>query len=126
MSETGGIGDSARDAVLNRDCFCITLDRSSLSAAIRAEAGDPDLVGALLASRPNLFSGGPVFISTHDVKAMLDVVAAIEAATGDTAYQEEPISPIPLHPETPFLRSFGRCSVAHAILGLTDIAEPTM
>ena len=89
MSETGGIGDSARDAVLNRDCFCITLDRSSLSAAIRAEAGDPDLVGALLASRPNLFSGGPVFISTHDVKAMLDVVAAIEAATGDTAYQEE-------------------------------------
>ncbi len=38
----------------------------------------------------------------------------------------EPISPIPLHPETPFLRSFGRCSVAHAILGLTDIAEPTM
>ena len=57
MSETGSMGDGARDAVLNRDCFCITLDRASLNAAIRAEAGDPDLVVALLASRPNLFAG---------------------------------------------------------------------
>ena len=89
MSETGSMGDGARDAVLNRDCFCITLDRASLNAAIRAEAGDPDLVVALLASRPNLFAGGPVFISKHDLEAMLDVVAAIEASALDPAYQKQ-------------------------------------
>ena len=83
------IQSDAHDAVLNKDCFCITLDRSSLTAAIRAEARDPDLVVALLAARPHLFSGGPVFISTRDVEAMLDVVAAIEAAARTPAYQEK-------------------------------------
>ena len=38
----------------------------------------------------------------------------------------EPISPIPLRPETPFLRSFWTAAVTHAILDLIDIAEPTM
>ena len=89
MSKTVNMEDSSRDAALNRDCFCITLDRDSLDAAIRAEAREPDLVGALLASRPNLFSGGPVFISSPDVEAMLDVVVAIEAAAENPAFQKE-------------------------------------
>ena len=78
---------SDRDAVLNRECFCITLDSASLLAAIRAEAQDPEVVEALIAARPNLFSSGPVFIARHDLAAMLDVVAAIEAAAEDPAYQ---------------------------------------
>jgi hypothetical protein len=76
-----------RDEVLNRECFCITLDRASLLGAIQAEARDPDLVAALIADRPNLFSGGPVFIAQDDVAAMLEVVAAIEAVSRDPAYQ---------------------------------------
>ena len=81
-------GDGARDAVLNRDCFCITLDRPRLDAAIRRQAGDPDLVSALLEDRPHLFSGGPVFLSARDVEAMMTVVGAIEAAARTPAYQE--------------------------------------
>ena len=64
------------DAVLNRECFCITLDGARLLSAIRAEAQEPDLVAAMMAARPNLFSSGPVFISKHDLALMLDVVAA--------------------------------------------------
>jgi hypothetical protein len=79
--------ETARDAALNRDCFCITLDSASLRSAIRAEAHEPDLASALLASRPNLFSSGPVFLSTRDFEAMLDVVAAIEAAADAATYQ---------------------------------------
>ncbi len=58
-------------------------------AAVSAEAENAELVGALLASRPNLFSNGPVFISALDLKTMLDVVAVIEAAATNPAYQDE-------------------------------------
>ena len=78
---------SERDTVLNRECFCITLDGASLLSAIRAEAREPELVAALMTARPNLFSSGPVFIARHDLAAMLDVVDAIEAAAEDPAYQ---------------------------------------
>ena len=79
---------SDRDAVLNRECFCITLDSASLLSAIQAEAQEPELLAALMTARPNLFSRGPVFISNHDLASMLDVVAAIEAVAEDPAYQE--------------------------------------
>ncbi|SPU46071.1 hypothetical protein [Brevundimonas diminuta] len=88
MATTDDTRDGSFDAVLNRDCFCITLDRTRLSSAIRQQAGEPDLVSALLADRPNLFSGGPVFLSAQDIEAMLVVVAAIEAAARTPAYQE--------------------------------------
>ena len=85
MNDT--VSEIPRDAALNRDCFCITLDSASLRSAIRAEAHEPDLAGALLAVRPNLFSSGPVFLSTRDLDAMLDVVAAIEAAAKAPTYR---------------------------------------
>ncbi|MDI1252527.1 hypothetical protein [Thermomonas sp.] len=80
--------DGDRDLVLNRECFCITLDSAGLQAAIRAEAQDPDLAAALLEARPHLFASAPVFLSSHDLAAMLDVVDAIEAAAKAPAYQE--------------------------------------
>lgn len=80
------VGD--RDAVLNRECFCVTLDSARLQAAIRAEAPDPDLAAALLAARPHLFAGMPVFLAGSDLKTMLEVVAAVEAATAEPAYQD--------------------------------------
>ncbi|WP_293680964.1 hypothetical protein [uncultured Phenylobacterium sp.] len=79
----------ARDAVLNRECFCVTLDSAKLQAAIRAEAPNPDLAAALLAARPHLFAGMPVFLARSDLKAMLDVVSAVEAAGVDPGYQQE-------------------------------------
>ena len=88
MSEIGDLDEGDRVARLNRDCFCVTLDQTSLMAAVSAEADNAELVGALLASTPNLFSGGPVFISAVDLRAMLDVVAAIEAAATIPAYQD--------------------------------------
>jgi len=77
-----------RDAVLNRECFCITLDKDRLMTAIQTEAPDPDLAAALLAARPNLFANTPVFLAKADLKAMLDVVSAVEAAAEDPVYQD--------------------------------------
>lgn len=80
-------GVENRDAVLNRECFCITLDRASLVAAIQAEALDADLAAALLDGRPHLFAEMPVFLARADLDAMLAVVDAIEAAASDPTYQ---------------------------------------
>ena len=66
-----------RDTVLNRECFCVTLDSGRLLTAISAEAPDPDLAAAMLAARPHLFAGMPVFLAETDLKAMLAVVAAV-------------------------------------------------
>ena len=78
---------SDRDAVLNSGCFCVTLDSDRLLTAIQAEAPEPNLAAALLAARPHLFAAMPVFLADHDLKAMLAVVAAVEAAAEDPTYQ---------------------------------------
>lgn len=80
-----GLGDL--DAVLNRRCFCITLDSDRLHTAIQAEAENPVLAASLLAARPHVFANAPVFLSSSDFAAMLDVVAAVEAAAKLAAYQ---------------------------------------
>ena len=81
------LGANDRDTVLNRECFCVTLDSTRLLTAIQAEAADPDLAAALLAARPHLFAAMPVFLGEKDLKAMLDVVAVVEAAAQDPTYQ---------------------------------------
>lgn len=83
----GKRAEGGPDEVLNRHCFCITLEQGVLRTAIRAETGDPDLADVLLASRPHLFSDTPVFIGKRDLTAMLEVVGAIEAAAATSAYE---------------------------------------
>ena len=87
--ETAG-GD--RDRVLNRECFCVTLDRAGLLGAIQAEAQESDLATALLAARPHLFASTPVFIAKSDLAAMLALVAAVQAATRNPVYQAAALS----------------------------------
>ena len=47
--------DRSKSARLNRNCFCITLDRATLWAALDHEAGDSGFGDAFLKSRPHLF-----------------------------------------------------------------------
>lgn len=75
--------DDRLDEVLNRECFCITLDGDALQAAILTEAPDAEVAS----THPHLFARAPVFMSRDDLKAMLDVVTAIESAAAAPAYQ---------------------------------------
>lgn len=79
--------DRALSKALNRDCFCLTLDRPALDAALVREASEVDLAADLFAARPHLVSSTPVFLAKPDRKAMLDVVAAVEAAAQLPAYR---------------------------------------
>lgn len=79
--------DRASD-ILNRECFCITLDRAALGRALAREAGDAEFSATFIESRPHLFSNAPLFMAQGDVDAMVRIVRAIEAAARLPAYRE--------------------------------------
>jgi hypothetical protein len=88
---------------LNRECFCVTLDRDALRAAMNREAGDPGFCARFVDTRPHLFSHAPVFLPQAVVDAMLRVVRAVEATARLTGYRDAVLSRTP---ETA-RRSFG-------------------
>ena len=48
--------------VLNRGCFCLTLDQNALTLALDAEVGQPDLSEMIRQRCPYLFAAQPVFV----------------------------------------------------------------
>lgn len=77
---------------LNRSCFCITLDRAALGAALRHDADDPEFFAKHIETRPHLFSHAPVFLPESDGEAMRAVVAGIEAATALKGYRDASVA----------------------------------
>ena len=86
-SETRSISE-----FLNRECFCITLDRDALFRAIEREAEDPEFCRTFIGPKPHLFSNVPVFLSESSVDEMLRIVHAVEAATRLTGYRNAALS----------------------------------
>lgn len=77
---------------LNRDCFCVTLDREALSQALQRESDDAAFFNDLIATRPHLFSAAPVFLPRESLDQMLTTVRAIEAVAMTPAYREKVLS----------------------------------
>lgn len=77
---------------LNRECFCITLERNVLCAALNHEAGDREFCSQFIKTKPHLFSNTPVFLAQSDIAAMLRVARAIEAASRLPGYREAALS----------------------------------
>lgn len=73
---------------LNRECFCISLDRDSLHARLESELGAHGLPAALADSHPHLFSALPVFVSGRHIEQTARVVSAVEAVVALPAYQD--------------------------------------
>lgn len=70
--------DTRMIETLNRDCFCVTVDRESLRRAFDADPGSGGL-GALIEARcPHLFASLPLFVSREQVRQMRQVIAAVE------------------------------------------------
>lgn len=81
--------------VLNRECFCITLDRDALCQALEREVGDPEFCRTFIGPKTHLFSNVPVFLSEADVGEMLRIVHAVEAATRLPGYRDAALSRAP-------------------------------
>ncbi|MDX2277232.1 MAG: hypothetical protein NW206_17440 [Hyphomonadaceae bacterium] len=77
---------------LNRECFCVTLDRDALAASLKHEAGDNAFFDGFVQSRPHLFSHAPVFLPRADGDAMQAIVHAIETVARLPKYQRAVLS----------------------------------
>ena len=77
---------------LNSSCFCVTLDRERLYAAMEREARDVQFSARFIRPREHLFSNVPVFHAARDLERMTAVVRMIEAAGRLSAYREAALS----------------------------------
>ena len=91
----GGPDGRLESARLNRDCFCLSLDREALCAALQQEVEDRAFCDTFIHARPHLFSNTPVFLAQEDFAAMLRVARAIEAAARLPGYRAAALARAP-------------------------------
>jgi hypothetical protein len=73
---------------LNKECFCITLDRPALHDALLRDSGNT-ISQALIDARPNLFSNAPMFLSVRPAEPDAGHRQAIEAVARLPQYQAQ-------------------------------------
>ena len=81
--------------LLNKDCFCISLDPAVLRQALESEIGQPGLFELIQQRCPYLFATRPVFLSQEHALRMAQVVRAIESVVALPAYREEVLAMAP-------------------------------
>jgi len=72
---------------LNKECFCITLDRPALHDALLRDSGNT-ITQELIDARPNLVSNAPMFLSAELLAQMHSTVRAIESVARLPMYRE--------------------------------------
>ncbi len=77
---------------LNRECFCLSVDRPALHAALEAVLGAHGLPAALAESHPHLFSALPVYVARRHIEQTASVVRAIEEVTASLVYRSAVLS----------------------------------
>lgn len=95
MNNTGSSSsDRVQDITdrLNRNCFCITLDISTLREALEHEVGDPAFFETFIRPKAHLFSQVPVFLSAATVDEMREIAVAVEATARLAAYEDAVLS----------------------------------
>ncbi len=80
---------------LNRDCFCISLDRVKLAQALETELGQPGLYALVQQRNPHLFSAQPVFVARAHAQRMRKVVQAVERVAALPAFQRAALARAP-------------------------------
>ncbi len=83
----GACGPTSSVAELNRDCFCVGVDRPALHSTLDAALAAHGLPTAFAESHPHLFAGLPVFVSRHHIGEIASVVGAIAEVTALPAYR---------------------------------------
>lgn len=74
---------------LNRQCFCVTLDREALNNNLRKQLGDTKNAEKTVPELLHLFSNTPVFVPKTDIATMERIVQAIESAIELPQYREK-------------------------------------
>ncbi|BEP39079.1 hypothetical protein GmRootV59_60780 (plasmid) [Variovorax sp. V59] len=80
---------------LNRECFCLSLDRDALARALDAELGQPGLSQLVRERCPFVFAAQPVFVAAPRIRRMAQVVRAVESVVALPAYREQALATAP-------------------------------
>ncbi|WP_301101001.1 hypothetical protein [Propionivibrio sp.] len=79
-------------ALLNRGCFCSSMNNESLRQAL---AGGGGLLADLLTTRPHLFSDTRVYVAQAHLQIMADLIGVIERVVAMTAWSERVLAYAP-------------------------------
>jgi len=77
---------------LNRQCYCVTLDRKDLNNNLRKQFGVTENGVKSISELLHLFSNIPIFVPKSDIATMEEIVLAIESATELPQYQARVLS----------------------------------
>ncbi len=80
---------------LNRDCFCVSLDRAALRQALDRDPSAQGLSALIEERGPHLFSAMPLYVSRRHVDQMARVIAAVEEVVALPAYRESVLAHAP-------------------------------
>ncbi len=80
---------------LNSDCFCITLDPTSLRRALQSQFQHPDLFDLIEARCPHLFSANPVFITPANRERMAEIIRTVTSVVALPTYREAVLASAP-------------------------------
>ena len=81
--------------LLNRQCFCISLDSDALKRELETDLKTQNLSQPFLEKYPNMFAAMPVFVSRHHLERMAAIIAAVELVVALPAYRETVLGPAP-------------------------------
>lgn len=80
---------------LNRDCFCLSLDRGALALALDAQLGQPGLSAMVRERCPSVFAAQPVFVAASQMQRLARVVRAVEEVVAMQAYRVQVLADAP-------------------------------
>ena len=73
---------------LNKDCFCIEVNKDKLHHSLEAHLIDSGLSAHLLDTHSNLFADSPVFLWSGHIQKMEQLIRAVESISRNEAYRE--------------------------------------
>lgn len=73
---------------LNRSCHCIAVDRSKLARLLESGPTTAGMYAGILRDQPHLFSSSPVFLARAHLRAMEQVIAAIESVVRSEPFRQ--------------------------------------
>lgn len=81
--------------ILNRDCYCISVNRTSLGDSLAAHLKESGVPERLLDRSSNLFSDSPVFMQRGHLRKMEQLIGAVENIARSTAYRSKVLAAAP-------------------------------
>jgi len=81
--------------ILNRDCFCIAVNKDDLRHSLKANLRDSGLPEQLLDANSHLFADSPVFLERKHLQEMEALIHAVEHVSRNDAYRNEVLAAAP-------------------------------